>query len=103
MGMFHHRKQSRRLPSRIGTAQRVRKFAETDLEPYPDYVMATSDFAGGQRFEIFEIVDPWETLKGDFLLVKAIQGGSGSGMIMVPASIVEPSHAPTCLKDALAV
>lgn len=85
------------VTDRLGRQRRVPK---EDVEPYPAYVMATEDFFGGQRFEIFEVtLEPWETLEEDVLVVRSINGS----MVRLPVSKAQPSARPVSSDVPVAV
>ena len=75
-------------------------FNRGDVEPYPDYVMAGEDFFGGQRFEIFRIVDPWEALLEDGTLRVLSQQGI---YVLLPSHLAEPSAGWIEAQTAVAV
>jgi hypothetical protein len=74
-------------------------FEEKELEVYPTHVIAKSDFAGGQRFEIFEIRDPLNARMGQELEVWSRQ----ESKVLIPTRLAEPIPDPLWNRQACAV
>ncbi len=81
-----------------GPNNEPRAFQKIEIEPYPDYVTAAEDFVGGLRYEIFRVIDPWETLGRDGCLHVECRQGQ---LIKLPATIALKS--PAWVSCAVAV
>jgi hypothetical protein len=72
-----------------------------DLQPYPAYVMAKSDFHGGQRHEVFRIRNPLEALVGAALEVVTTVGEER--VVSLPIWLAVATDEPAHLRERTAV